>query len=157
MPAMTLATITQHVATLAKANQRRLLAYKQGGGTDTRYLDGKAAAYREVAQALAAARAAPKPVYVPSEERPEERPEVPVAQLDGLIAALSCEEQQQLLRNLAWDVFGDVTDEREVLRPERGADAVDVRAVVTTLRQAFWPETYPDDDAAGDHQPAEGT
>jgi hypothetical protein len=70
---------------------------------------------------------------------------------DRLLGRLSNQDVERILSNLLWDLFGDVTVAAgQVLDPERRPDEVDVRSLLTSLGQEFWPERYPNGDAEDD-------
>jgi hypothetical protein len=76
-------------------------------------------------------------------------------EIETLIGRLSCQDKDRLLSSLLRDVFGDVDDRGEiVLVPERQPDQVDVRSLVTVLRQELWPELCPDEDGFDEDEEA---
>jgi hypothetical protein len=61
--------------------------------------------------------------------------------IDALLGGLSFQDQQRILRNLLWDVFGDIDDEgHEIIDPNRKPDRVDVESLLTSLQMELWGE-----------------
>ncbi len=69
-------------------------------------------------------------------------------EMDVLLASLSYQDRDRILRNLVWDVFGDIDEAGNfIFDRDRTPDQVDTLSIVTSLRQEFWPDVYPDGEA----------
>jgi hypothetical protein len=61
--------------------------------------------------------------------------------IETLLSCLSYQDQQRILRNLIWDLFGDIDDDgHEIVDPNRQYDKHDrIETLADSLRPDFWP------------------